>query len=278
MTASWLSVCRDLVTCSRLQLTFHCFESPKNEKVIVIISHLTSHFFLHRNVSYDYISIYIRGARRFRNHAAKQRKAPASQTKPLVSRFPQIAVYIPCLIWKVLKTLKFCSSWHWKLSGFLFAPLLGHAQETRSTLKSQCSSHVKSTSNMFLRDCAHDCSISKTTERHLKISWWHWAKQWENLSSVPSTKQSKFKSTSMTCEEKGYAQIQMRLSSSETIPAKSVSLCCQKCKIQGIRWHVNEILSLQQRSESTRGRWWLTVSIPSITSGKGVWDFFLFSF
>lgn len=99
-----------------------------------------------------------------------------------------------------------------------------------------------------------------------------------NLSSVPSTKQSKFKPTFMTCGEKGYAQIQMRLSSSETIPAKSVSLCSQKCKIQGIRWHVNEILRLQRRNESTWGRWWLTVSIPSITSGKGVWDFFYFLF
>lgn len=99
-----------------------------------------------------------------------------------------------------------------------------------------------------------------------------------NLSSVLSTKQSKFKPTSMTCGEKGYAQIQMRLSSSETIPAKSVSLCSQKCKIQGIRWHVNEILRLQRRNESTWGRWWLTVSIPSITSGKGVWDFFYFLF
>lgn len=87
-----------------------------------------------------------------------------------------------------------------------------------------------------------------------------------NLSSVPSTKQSKFKPHLWPMGTK----TQRGLGWSETFP---VSLCSQKCKIQGIRWHVNEILSLQQQSESMRGRWWLTVSIPSITSGKEGWDF-----
>jgi len=99
-----------------------------------------------------------------------------------------------------------------------------------------------------------------------------------NLSSVLPTKQSQLKPTSVTCGEKGHAQIQMRLGSSETIPAKLVTHYSQKCKIRGIRWHVNKILSLQRRSECMRGRWWLTVSIPSSTSGKGVWDFLYFLF
>lgn len=52
-----------------------------------------------------------------------------------------------------------------------------------------------------------------------------------NLNSVSSTKNSNFKLTIMTCGEKGYAQIWTRLGSSETIPAKFVLLCCQKCEI-----------------------------------------------
>lgn len=88
---------RALVTCFRLQLTFHCFKPPKNENVIVIISHPTSNFpsteilkLLYNHIhSWSQTKIY---------HTVKQRKTSESQTKPLVSRFPQTAAYTPCLI------------------------------------------------------------------------------------------------------------------------------------------------------------------------------------